>query len=722
MTPSDDAPARPPVLLPEDYLDRLPWGPIGIVFALLALPPVVVAVLLSVAAPWFLSHHGVLINGEPHLYAPLEEFLPGWARLVALVVLFVLVAYSWTAAVGFQSLVHNGRPRPLRTALRDAIRTLPATVVAFTAPVGLYLLLSQALSPVWAVPVWSLLFVALPPLWFPLAGVALGPGAWREALSVLLRRPLRRGWILCLLAPPATLAVVEIGFDRVTGPGGAMFVLALAVAGLTLSARALTLAALFHRDTDRFEQGTLPGPGEPGEDGEEDDKVGPGGHALVTGPVPIRSWAPTALAGAVLVWLWVPVPLFERTVSDGPWDVPRYDQWSTSAGKNPLNEPSLLLAPDGSVVVLGSDTALCAPSEECDTSGESNTNGPTMITDDGLRSVRLPNSEDDPPGSVIWEKDGCGGKKGCLDDDVLLLTPSEADSNQEAAEDSADGDRTIWDWQDNTQVWMEEGDGRAHVVSAVPSSDSDEATLTLFVCQNARCSHYSATGLTDTAEYFWSRSGFPSTVYGGLVDIAVAPDGSARVSVHNPNSGALTLYSCAGTKCAEVTETDLVPASDVTRTSDLNYRRHAGAQVRVRPDGTPAIAYRDTRDGAVRFLDCADEHCERFTSEEVFGPGWNRPAPAMDLDPQGLPRLLGHDLESRTIEYVSCTDASCAETESATVGSYPAAPGWVALRVDDRGRPVMAWLRLGEEKQPDSAEVLRCEDSACSALVPADRR
>ena len=673
-------------------------------FAVFALPQMIVAVFLAISAPWFLHHQGVLINGEPHLHAPPHEVLPPWSLWTAAALAFVLVAYSWAVAVRFLALVHDGLGPPLRTALRDAVTTLPSTMVAFALPAGLYLFLSQPVHPGWAVALWALLFVALPPLWFPLAGVALGPGAWREVLSVLHRRPLRRGWGVCLVAFPLTFAVVVFGFHQVNGPGGAVIIWALAVIGLTLSARALSLASLFHRRVDRFERG------------ESEPYV----EDPITGPD--RRWASMALSGVLLVGLWTPAPLAERMLYDGPWEIPAYDRWSSDGVEDRLDEPSLLLPLEGSAVVLGSDEALCDLPEGCSIPGTWNTDGPTMATEDGLRSVRFPAPADAPPGSVIWEEAGCGGKDRCRDDHVFLVPEGEVGGEWGADKEDPGHDRTTLDWQGRSRVWLEEGDGRAHVVSAVPAVGLGETMLTLFVCQDTDCDEYTSTELTRATGAPWQGYEHPNTTRDGLVDITVAPNGEARVTVHDPNSGALTLHSCAGVDCADMTETALVPASDVTRAWDPNHRRHTGAEVRVRPDGTPAIVYRDTLDGAARFLDCADEHCERFESVEVFGPGWNRPAPALDLDPQGLPRLLGHDLTSRKIEYVSCADTSCTETESVTVGSYPIVPGWVSLRVDERGRPVMVWLRVGGQDQDDSMELVRCEDPACSVFGPAGRR
>lgn len=703
MTASDHAPAHPPLQPPpEEFLDRLPLGLVCPVFAVFALPQIVVAVLLAVAAPWFLSHHGVLINGEPHLYAPLQETLPPWALWITAALAFVLMACSWTVAVRFLALVHDGRNRPLRTALREAATTSPATMAAFALPSGLYLILDQQVHPGWTVALWSLLFITLPPLWFPLAGVALGPGSWREVLQILRRHPLRRGWVVCLIPLPLTFAVVVFGFHQVSGPAGAVLVWTLAMIGLTVSARALTLASLYHRQAHRFEQGEDSPP-------VEDDLTGSG-----------HRWAPVALSGVLLVGLWVPAPLFDLVLTDGPWEIPAYDRWSSPMDED-QGEPSLFLVPDRSSVVLGSEPALCDLPEGCAIPGAGRADSLAMATEDGLRSVRFPYPDDAPPGSVIWEEAGCGGKDRCRDDHVFLVPEGEVDGEWGAYEDVPGRDRTTLDWQSRSRVWLEEGGGRAHVVSAVPSVGLGETMLTLFVCQDTDCGEYTSTELTRAAGAPWIGFARPRTAHDGLVDVAVAPNGDARVTVHDPGSGALTLYSCAGVDCADVTETVLVPASDVTRAWDLNHRSHAGAEVRVRPDGTPAIAYRATLDGAVHFLDCADEHCERFESVEVFGPGWNRPAPALDLDPQGLPRLLGHDLTSRTVEYVSCADTSCAETESVTVGSYPMSPGWVSLRVDEGGRPVMAWLRVGEEEDPHTAELVRCGDTACSMLTPAGR-
>lgn len=72
----------------------------------------------AVVAAWFVSRHGVLINGEPHLYAPVDELVPGWLLWATVVAVVALVALTWATAVRFLSLRHEGGRRPLPVALR----------------------------------------------------------------------------------------------------------------------------------------------------------------------------------------------------------------------------------------------------------------------------------------------------------------------------------------------------------------------------------------------------------------------------------------------------------------------------------------------------------------------------------------------------------------------------------------------------------------------------
>ncbi|MFE3460147.1 hypothetical protein ACFXKD_21590 [Nocardiopsis aegyptia] len=726
MTASDDpeplpAPSSVPPLRPEpwDYLETLSWRALATVLAVFALPQIPVAMVLAVLAPWFLSRHGVLINGEPHLYAPLHEVIPGplWWPLVVSAI--VLLALCWSTSVRFLVLDRGGHRSPLRAALRSAPTALPATLAAFILPVGLYLSVDLALGwsrgdahPVWTVVLWALLFLFLPPVWHPAAGVALGPGAWREVLSELRRRPSRPVWVSALLVPPASLAMVSLSGSAADDAGGVALTWVLALVGLTVSAIALTLVSQLLQDTARFQASAEPGEGT---SAEVDPSSGDGARGRTNTRLRElgRRAATPALVAAVLLGVSAPAPLFERVLTDGPWDIPGYDRWTSTAEEAADEELPLSLASDGSVVFLGEARALCDLPEGCAGPG---------ATDDGSRPDPVPRPGDAGAGSVVLETP-CGGGTDCDEREVLLVPDREVDGERDADEDDAHLGATTPGQQDGTLVWAERIDGRDHAVSSVPLVDRDESMVTLFVCQDTDCDDYTATELTRLAAAprdDWIRS---RGVYPKLVDIAGTPDGGVRVTLHDPGSGELTLFSCDADDCAGVAETVLVPPASVTRAADVHYRLHAGAEVEVRPDGTPVILYRDTLDGSVRLLDCADELCAESEAVEVFGPGWDRPAPALALDSDGSPRILGHDLAARELVYVMCADASCSDSESVTVGAYPDSPGWVRLLIDPENRPVMAWLRdTAEESEEASVELLRCGDSSCTMLGPTDDR
>lgn len=385
----------------------------------------------------------------------------------------------------------------------------------------------------------------------------------------------------------------------------------------------------------------------------------------------------------------------------------------------------------GGSVLLGDHQVLCEPPEEYAPQEDLDTTVPAEdsdrvleATEDTLRTVALPTADevddDMPPGSIVL-KNECRSENSCTETAVTVPAEGEVGGEWNAEEDDPEQGRTTGHWADSTHIWAERVDGRDHIVTSAPSLDRSESLLSLFVCQRGNCTSHTALELDRLDGTPMGQRVLPRASHPKLVDFAVSPEGAARVGVHEPDSGRLSLHSCSDVECTEITTSELVPASSATRVAEPAPLAHAGAQVEVRPDGTPVIAYRDTRDGSVDLLDCADTFCSEHEAQEVFGPGRYRPAPDLTLDPDGLPVLLGHDLAARRITLVNCTDTACTDTDRTGVGSYTGTPGWAALRTDEQGRPVMAWLQTVAGSDGATIERLRCGDASCSMLSPEER-
>jgi hypothetical protein len=686
-----------PVQQSDPFNERLHWSLYPLVASAFFLPMLPVVLAAAVLVPWFVSDHGLVVNGQPWLYAPLLDLVPSWVPWTAGAVLAFVVAVSWGIAVHLIDQALRGRSvRPTRALARSVTRspwTLAAGAVVagvvFAADTALLQVYEQA-HPALRFGLGAVLFASLPPLWLPLAGVHVHerPG---DVLKGLRGRGLLTGrgqWGPVSTVVACAAVVAYLAWTTMTENTVVLAVIA-ALAGLTMAAVALTLAATGQ------------------------------------GPVPQERLARPYLAVgsvvAITVGLTVPLQLYQDLLTDGPWPTLRYEASSVKPwDRREANPQPLILPEDGASVVLGTKEKLCGEAAACldldeRLDGAGPMLGTTGMAGGAVRTVRASLDPTLAQGSIVVH-DQCVRPDQCRDQTWELEPQVEPDGQWDAPKDDPANQATTLDLPGNIAVWGGAGGGRHMVVTAAPSVGFGETLLTLFSCDANRCTAPASTLLAREPNATFASTVFPRLDYPSLISVAATDQGVPRVSVHHPDSGALTLYACHDVPCTDFTTTELVPPTGVLRMRQWDNGRYTGATIQMRPDHTPVIVYLDTQDGSVQLIDCADRMCQDRDTAQVLGPGWQRTPPALALDSAGLPQIATFDVSTREVLYLACADERCQTYDRTVVGVYDHTPGWIDLELDGADRPHLAWHRVADENagEEHAFELVRCATAHCA--------
>ncbi|MEU4229981.1 hypothetical protein AB0F17_37280 [Nonomuraea sp. NPDC026600] len=116
----------------------------------------------------------------------------------------------------------------------------------------------------------------------------------------------------------------------------------------------------------------------------------------------------------------------------------------------------------------------------------------------------------------------------------------------------------------------------------------------------------------------------------------------------------------------------------------------AGLAMAVRPDGRPAIAYRDPRDQANKLLDCRTPDCSQADIRTLGAGDEYHAVPALVLDRQGRPLVAFESREHQRLMLAVCTGSRC---ESIPVSKNRGGFGErLAMTLNAAGDPVIAWI------------------------------
>ncbi|MDE3722122.1 hypothetical protein PWG71_12040 [Nocardiopsis sp. N85] len=692
-----EAPPRPAHRPPAPFNERLHSSLYFVVAGVFFLPVVPVAAAAAIVVPWFASRHGRIVNGTPWLDAPLTDLLPTWVFWAAGVAGACVAVVSWGVAVHLLAQALHGRPVRLGRALARSLTRFPLTLAAAAVTAGVLWAADAALlaaydqaHPALRFSVGAALFASLTPLWAPLAGIHTQerPLAF---LAGLRGRGLLTGsggadqWGSVSAVAGCAAVVAYLG-SGITTENTLIPTLIAGLAGLFVAALALTLAVT----------GGGPAPQER----------------------PRRPYLAAVMVVVVVMGLAVPVRIYQHLLTGGPWPTLRYETVSLAAwGRVETNPQPLLLPEDEASVVFGDREVLCGEGDRCVDLETPQDDVGALLTTTGMagnavRTVYTSREVWKPQGTIVLH-DQCLDATDCASGTWTIEPPVEPEGRWNTTEEDPAEQITTSRLSQHMAAWGGVGGGRHLVVTATPSVGYPDTLLTLSSCSTDHCRNQASTLLVREpgsafASTDWSRHTYPA-----LVSVTATDQGVGRVSVHHPDTGALTLYACHDVECADFTTTELLAPSGVPRTMEWNPERYTGATVRIRPDGTPVIVHLDTRDGSVRLIDCADAVCSEHDTAQVLGPGWQRTPPALALDSAGLPQIATIDTTTREVLYLACADARCQDYDRTVVGVYDYTPGWIDLALDGDDRPHLVWHRVVDDEE-HTYELVRCATAHCA--------
>lgn len=695
-----EAPPRPAHQPPAPFNERLHGSLYFVVAGLFFVPVVPVAVAAAVLVPWLASRHGRIVDGTPWLNAPLTEVLPAWVPWAGGIAAVFVTALAWGVAVHLLAEALHGRPVRLRRSLTRSLARSPLTLAAaavtagalFAADAALVAVYDQA-HPALRFGVGAALFASLTPLWLPLAGVHV-----QERPLVFLGGLRGRGlftgsggagqWGAVSAVVGCAAATAYLG-SAITTENSLIPTLITGLVGLFVAALALTLAIT--------------------------------GEGPVPAQRPRRPYLAVVMVVVVAAGLAAPVRIYQHLLADGPWPVLRYETASLAAwNRVETTRQPLLLPEGGGSVVLGDREVLCGESDQCaDLATTAEPLGPMLATTgmvgNAVRTVHTSSEVWKPQGTIVLH-DQCLDATDCAPGTWTIEPPEEPDGQWDAAQDDPAEQTSTRGLTENMAAWGGAAGGRHLVVTATPSVGYTDTLLTLSSCSTDRCRDQASTLLVREPGSTFASTVRPRHTYPALISVTATGQGAARVSVHHPDTGALTLYACHDVECTDFTTTELVPPSGVPRIMEWDPERYTGATVRIRPDGTPVIVHLDTDDGSVRLIDCADAVCADHDTAQVMGPGWQRTPPALALDSAGLPQIATLDTTTREVLYLACTDERCQDHDRTVVGAYEHTPAWIDLALDGDDRPHLAWHRFVDDEngKEHTYELVRCATAHCA--------
>ncbi|WP_152523031.1 hypothetical protein [Nocardiopsis potens] len=683
--------------------------------------PAVPLLLLGHSLEVWKSADAVYYNGvlEP-LSEPGALFLASAAVLAALGLALAPLVIGAPVLIGTAALL--GRTIAVRDAWRLALRRYFTVLTWLLLLIALLSAVAAGATGLTAIgwPLWlALAFTVLPGL-FALAplmvmlpvSLAEGRGPWQGlAAAHRLERERRRVHLLFVIAACGLPVLVDTGAERLLGSRlgwgdghpGAEAVGLLASALAMAPAVLLLCAPAVYRDRGAY-TGYASGP-----------DLGRMAAHLPPPHTGGRSWA-VLPAPALAALLLLPVlvgpavswanPLGAPVLEGGPLASPYGDDYVIDI--SPRGEGALI-----ATTQRGETAELCDPECETVAEREGRTQGGGTAVAGGGRLYTdwwefMHDWEDTDrygphPDSGLYLRT-CAATEKCDPDEAVRIRQYGGDHYETASAVAPFGEGLVV----ASHVRPYEPRGRDEEIG------EDEGGLRLHVCDEPACADPRAIDPPGDV----TAGGFLAG--GTFLDIAVSAEGGFAVAAFDASYGALNVVSCADAECAEP-EVSEIFGEHFRKEHEVGMRSRFGARIEYRPDGTPVLAYRAVRDGAVHVTDCHDAACTEFTDRAVTGPGWKRPLPGLALDSEGNPQLATFDLAEERLVLLSCLDGGCTETVRTPLAATSEEPGVSALAVDGEDRPHIVWSE-GEEDRPDifsrfSAEThyLRCAEPLCGA-------
>ncbi|WP_431915116.1 hypothetical protein [Nonomuraea jabiensis] len=214
--------------------------------------------------------------------------------------------------------------------------------------------------------------------------------------------------------------------------------------------------------------------------------------------------------------------------------------------------------------------------------------------------------------------------------------------------------------------------------------DADKEALSLTTCDDPDCAHPRTREVAKVPV---------NTYTGGGRDLiaGVDPDDRPVALRLDHDSGAIHVVSCDDPACARAHVEQ--PVGDDPSGYLFDRRSRPRAAMAIRADGRPLIAYKDPADGTIKLLDCRTRACAQADTATLAAAGERHAGLAMVLDRAGRALVAFQDLDRDQIVIATCTGTRCTRTPVTTIrrkGGYG-----LAMALDGRGRPVLAWVDFG---------------------------
>ncbi|MFI7223234.1 hypothetical protein ACIBO5_08420 [Nonomuraea angiospora] len=171
--------------------------------------------------------------------------------------------------------------------------------------------------------------------------------------------------------------------------------------------------------------------------------------------------------------------------------------------------------------------------------------------------------------------------------------------------------------------------------------------------------------------------------------LVVGADDRPVAARADSRTGAMSVIACADAAC---TTPRVTKPEEGRGAADRDYtsRKRGSLSMAMRTDGRPVIVRREVFDGSISLLDCRDRTCAQIDKLALAGPDRARALPALVLDAAGRALVAYQDRDARQIVLATCSGGKCETAVAARIRH--GLGGDVAMTLDGRGRPVIAWV------------------------------
>ncbi len=222
--------------------------------------------------------------------------------------------------------------------------------------------------------------------------------------------------------------------------------------------------------------------------------------------------------------------------------------------------------------------------------------------------------------------------------------------------------------------------------------DATNANLKLAHCNDPAC-----TGADETITTVDSAG-----VVGTHTSLALNGAGNPIVAYHDATNGALKLAHCNDPSCSGNDES-------ITRLDSGSVGTYTSLALDAA--GSPAVAYHDAANGALKLAHCNDPSCSGNdeTVATVDAAGVVGMFSSLALGPAGNPIISHYDASNLDLKVTRCSDAFCAAATSVAVDDGGNVGAYTSVAVDGSGLAVVSHWGVSNS----DLKVARCSTFSC---------